>query len=357
MPPSEEDSDSGPSSDTGDDRDPPNTTDDEERGDVAADDEERGDVAEEPETAVSGEDGEEFVFDRGERDTEERDIEGEDGSGEEFEGEDGSGEEFEGEDGSEHGDGPGAVDSGVSRGGNRGDAPWNQDPGRNTGIDENETGLIGWLFDTDNVGAAFLREFFGSVLLVAVIGLLLFAISGVWPPMVAVKSGSMEPHMQRGDLVFVMDEDRLPPEAAIEGSGVATYQSSVETGYRRFGNYGDVIVYRKNGRADATPIIHRTRFWVADGENWYDRANRSFVNGNSCEAIPNCPAPHAGFITKGDSNGQYDQISGISGPVKPGWIKGTAEFRIPWLGHVRLELSELRAGVAGPVPGVELGAG
>jgi signal peptidase len=152
----------------------------------------------------------------------------------------------------------------------------------------------------------------------------------------------MTPHMQTGDLVFVMEEHRLAPKAAVEGTGVATYQSSLDTGYRRFGDYGDVIVYRKDGRSDATPIIHRSRFWVSDGENWYDRANRSYVNGDSCESIPNCPAPHAGFITKGDHNSQYDQISGISEPVKPEWIKGSAEVRIPWLGHVRLELSELQ---------------
>ena len=182
---------------------------------------------------------------------------------------------------------------------------------------------------------------FASVALVAG---LLFAISGVWPPMVAVKSGSMEPHMVKGDLVFVMEEQRFAPEASVEGTGIVTHETGSETGYRRFGGAGDVIIYRKNGDPDVTPIIHRARFWVSGGENWYDRANESFVDGESCEAISNCPAPHSGFITKGDDNERYDQVSGISEPVRPGWIKGTAEFRIPWLGHVRLELSGLVVG-------------
>ena len=216
------------------------------------------------------------------------------------------------------------------------------EPG-NPRVDATEDqGPIERFLGSDRASVAFVREFVGSVLVVVMVGLLLFAISGVWPPMVAVKSGSMEPHMHRGDLVFVMEEHRLAPKAAVEGTGVATYRSSLDTGYRRFGDYGDVIVYRKDGRSDATPIIHRSQFWVSDGENWYDRANRSYVNGDSCESVPNCPAPHAGFITKGDHNDQYDQISGISGPVKPGWIKGTAEVRVPWLGHVRLELSEIQ---------------
>jgi len=292
MPPSEEDRDSGPSSDTGDGSD-------------------------------RSENVDEFVFDRGERDIEE-------------------------EDGSRGAD-PGDPDDPDMSGRPDPDVPWDRASGERSGVEEADTGVVEWMLNTDDAGMAFFREFVGSVLLVLFIGLLLFAISGVWPPMVAVKSGSMEPHMYRGDLVFVMDEDRLPPEAAIEGSGVATHRSSVETGYRRFGDHGDVIVYRKNGRADATPIIHRSRFWVNEGENWYGKANRSFVNGDSCDAIPNCPAPHAGFITKGDGNGQYDQITGISEPVKLEWVKGTAEVRIPWLGHVRLELSELQVGVGVPV--------
>jgi len=203
-----------------------------------------------------------------------------------------------------------------------------------------DRGAVGWLLRGGGTGATFLREFLGSVAVVLVVGMLLFAISGVWPPMVAVKSGSMEPDMQRGDLVFVMDENRFPPEVSVEGTGIATYDSAAETGYRRFGQRGDVIIYRQNGNRRTTPIIHRARFWVNNGENWYDRANESFVNGEDCEAIRNCPAPHAGFITKGDNNDRYDQVSGISEPVKPEWVKGTAELRIPWLGHVRLELSE-----------------
>jgi signal peptidase len=194
---------------------------------------------------------------------------------------------------------------------------------------------------SDHTGATFLREFVGSALVVLVIGLLLFAISGVWPPMVAVESGSMEPQMERGDLVFVMDQNRFKPGASVMGTGIATYRSSSGAGYQKFGDYGDVIIYQQDGSQRETPIIHRARFWVNGSENWYDKADESFVNGDDCESTTNCPAPHSGFITKGDNNNQYDQVSGISGPVKPEWIKGTAELRIPWLGHVRLELSGL----------------
>lgn len=175
-----------------------------------------------------------------------------------------------------------------------------------------------------------------SVLLVLLVGLLLFAASGVWPPMVAVESGSMRPNMYEGDLVFVMEEHRLTPPYATAGTGVVTYRTAkARTTHRTFGEYGDVIVFERNG-AGGTPVIHRARFWVRAGENWYDRADPRFVNGERCAAIPNCPAPHAGFITMGDHNEEYDQVRGISGPVRPSRVRGAANARIPWLGNVRL---------------------
>ncbi len=185
----------------------------------------------------------------------------------------------------------------------------------------------------------FVRDIAVGAVLVLVVGVLLFGVSGVWPPLVAVESGSMEPHMSKGDLVFVMEEHRLPAEVSIARTGVATYQTAAtHKKYRKFGAYGDVIVFDSNGDG-GTPVIHRAHFWVNDSENWYGKANPDYLDGSNCEAIANCPAPHAGFITKGDYNPTYDQVEGRSGPVRPSWIRGTAEVRIPLLGHVRLVVS------------------
>jgi len=203
-------------------------------------------------------------------------------------------------------------------------------------------GWARWFLTTDQPGPRFVRDFLSSVLAVLLVGALLYGVSGVWPPMVAVESGSMEPHLHRGDLVFVMDEHRLVPARAVAGTGIVTYQAATGGQYRKFGDYGDVIVYRPNGGSD-TPIIHRARFWVNESENWYAKADPSMVPGTACSEIRNCPAPNAGFITKGDNNGLYDQVSGISDPVQPGWIRGTAELRIPWLGYVRLHFGAIQA--------------
>lgn len=70
-------------------------------------------------------------------------------------------------------------------------------------------GWIKWALTTEKGTVAYIRDIAGSALAVLLIGALLFGVSGVWPPMVAVESGSMEPHIQTGDLVFVMEEHRF----------------------------------------------------------------------------------------------------------------------------------------------------
>jgi signal peptidase len=174
---------------------------------------------------------------------------------------------------------------------------------------------------------------------VALLGGYIFMISGVWPPMVAIESGSMEPNMEVNDLVFVMDTDRFQPDAAHEQTGVVTATDGARTGYEQFGQSGDVIVFQPEGNEEMTPIIHRVMFWVETDENWYDQADGKYSrNAESCDELAGCPAPHAGFITKGDNNPTYDQAGGGRlDPVKPEWVIGTAEYRIPGVGWLRLQ--------------------
>ena len=204
---------------------------------------------------------------------------------------------------------------------------------------EDDESLFSRFWNAQSGPLFLLREVTTSALAVLLVGVLLFTVSGVWPPMVAVESGSMEPHMHRGDLVFITEPNRFAPDAAHESTSVVTAEAGAEVDYRTFGEPGSVIVYDDPGRG-GSPIIHRAEFYVEEGENWYDRADPKYVNADDCADLQNCPAPHAGFITKGDANGGYDQASGIAEPVKPSWITGVARFRIPYLGWVRLGLAE-----------------
>ena len=141
---------------------------------------------------------------------------------------------------------------------------------------------------------------------------------GLWSPMVAVESGSMIPHIQIGDIIFVESIDR---------TSLITNKAGIEKDYTSFGDYGDVILYRPYGKEKVTPIIHRAMYYIEEGEPMW-------ADGPS--------APNSGFITKGDNtktNPSYDQQGSISyqQPVKKEWIIGVARFyRIPFLGYVSL---------------------
>ncbi|MFC6735978.1 S24/S26 family peptidase [Halolamina salina] len=213
--------------------------------------------------------------------------------------------------------------------------------------DDEPDGPIQRFLTAESGPLMFAREMATSMATVALVGLLLFAISGVWPPMVAVESGSMNPNMQKGDLIFVTEPGRFAPDAAHGDTGVVTHRVGEEVGYKTFNDFGTVVIYE---RRSGPPVIHRARFWVEDGENWYDEANKAWVEGaDNCGEMDNCPAPHAGFITKGDNNAYYDQTGNIREPVKPEWLVGTARLRIPYLGWVRLGFSG--AATPGPIDG------
>ena len=229
--------------------------------------------------------------------------------------------------------------------------------------DDHGSGVLGWFRwfrSVDSGPMLYVRDLLTSVLIVLLIGGTLFAVSGVWPPMVAVESGSMEPNMERGDLILVVDNDRFAPDSAVTNDGASTGVVPADVAERqgrtKFGAHGDVIVFRPNGNVGRTPVIHRTMLWVEAGENWYDRGDPDALGGaDDCEELDHCPAPHAGFITQGDnefSNANYDQVTRLSSPVRPEWIVGTAEIRVPYLGHVRLIFSGVTVAPMGSTSGL-----
>lgn len=160
------------------------------------------------------------------------------------------------------------------------------------------------------------RDLAGILAAVAAVALVLYVYSGVWPPMVSVISESMDPNMQKGDIVLIQGLNRC---------GITTLDGSASTGYRSFNDPGDVIVYYPGGDRSKTPIIHRAIRWVNESEPMWP--------GGPC-------APYPGYVTRGDNNGGiYDQdyrfdISPMQ-PVKKEWISGISKIRIPYLGYLR----------------------
>ena len=209
---------------------------------------------------------------------------------------------------------------------------------------------------------------------VALVFLLTFAYSGNWPPMVVIESGSMEhddnalypepgyTHLgiiDTGDLVVVKDSEK---------SEIVTYLEGKKTGYEKYGDYGDVIVYYKNGIREwkgqpVTPVIHRAMAWVevVDKENktYYIPEIDTYFNGKiELSEIGLGGGAHikdlenSGYITKGDSTGNShpDQMThyDIRGrepkyrvqPVDPDWVVGVARGELPWFGLIKLRVTQ-----------------
>jgi len=167
----------------------------------------------------------------------------------------------------------------------------------------------------------FLRKHKGNILFVSIIGimfLMFYMIFGTFMPIAVVVSESMSPHIEKGDIIFFTDINKIDDIKAYNNNSV----------YESLGNYGDVILYKPDGNSGTTPYVHRVMYYVEKGEPmWKDGPS----------------APHEGYITKGDNvvtNPKYDQQISISyqKPVKKEWIIGIVRFRIPYVGYIRLAL-------------------
>lgn len=115
-------------------------------------------------------------------------------------------------------------------------------------------------------------------------------------PMVVVVSGSMEPNIHQGDLLFVKGTDPNNIEAG-----------SIEE------QDGDVIVFDARGLwsgAPDEPIVHRVVDKWKSGGKWY-------------------------FLTKGDHNPGVDDA-----PVPEDRVIGVVVGRIPYIGWVKIFLTD-----------------
>ena len=231
---------------------------------------------------------------------------------------------------------------------------------------------------------------FAGVIVLAIMGGL-FAYSGVWPPLVVVESGSMQ-HDERSGVrssIGVIDTgDLVVVKRASTQDEIVTYvrgRGQGANGHATYGEFGDVIVYRKNG-GGATPVIHRaflrvqwndqTLSWdvpelqnLKYGNDWTrDGGPQGFTDFERFDGIDAEKKSHkaiinyvgyskrnitinfwwlepgtTGYITLGDNaetNKRPDQAigSGISDgkPVKFEWVVGVARGEIPCFGLIKL---------------------
>jgi signal peptidase len=222
------------------------------------------------------------------------------------------------------------------------------------------------------------RDIAVSAAIVTIILASLYGYTGVWPPMVVIESSSM---MHGSDSqVGVIDTGDLTLVKAIhDRHDVVTFVEAKNpkdphNGFQTYGEYGNVIVYRKNGLTE-TPVIHRAIAWIVFNTTASDIQNRIFRGdipdagaynvdsytvqdvlcaGNKHLPVPiylgaifsSSVTPHSGFVTHGDNNPPYvDQqvlqtaTGGKVENIKVDWVVGKAEGELPWFGLFKLWIS------------------
>ncbi|MBT4066474.1 MAG: S26 family signal peptidase [Euryarchaeota archaeon] len=260
-----------------------------------------------------------------------------------------------------------------------------------------------------------LREIALAAGMISLLVLAMWAHTGSMPPLVVVESNSMQHDsdgevgtIDAGDLVLVHSPDKKNIITFAE----ATDSNSVNYGYESLGMEGDVIIYKRNGESESTPIIHRALFKINVGESlapneqgecseggifWNDvcviswsvpgsdQLNVEKINlvfdgetlgkypcsgvaaqhGSVWFSVENYTPANPGFITLGDNNNCNDDQgvfefaqgltsihSGMIKPVQDDWVIGISGAEIPWLGTVKLMVSGGDSPGVSQVPGL-----
>ena len=222
---------------------------------------------------------------------------------------------------------------------------------------------------TDNEKISLIRDVAVALLAVLIILTGLWAYTGQWfgAPMVAIESGSMmhldEPFgrlgtIDAGDMVLLVKVDSRD-DIVTRGSDYGGAYATKDPDHFFYGEYGDVIVYRKNElcgpySSEDEQIIHRAMCWIEYNEEYstYTVEEYALINQTSITigelGLQNYKPPHSGFITKGDNpvtNTECDQSGNICRvPIKMEWITGKARSELPWIGTINLFFNDIMSG-------------
>lgn len=135
---------------------------------------------------------------------------------------------------------------------------------------------------------AWVRDIAIAGLAVALVIGSIFAYSGTWPPMVVIESGSMM-HAPDRSMLGVIDTGDLTLVKRIDTrADVTTYFEGQRRGYATYSNYGDVLIYSKNGHKEITPIIHRAITWMEFDETNSGHFPEPFLHCDPDDKRPPC---------------------------------------------------------------------
>ena len=216
---------------------------------------------------------------------------------------------------------------------------------------------------SDNEKISIIRDILVAILVVLFLLIILWSYTGQWfgAPIVAIESGSMMHlneefgrvgYIDAGDMVLLVKVNGMN-DVLTRGSEFGGEKAKGLGGFQSYGDYGDVIIYKKYGKSDEDQIIHRAICWIkVNDDNTYSVSEYGIYDVNSINieelGLNNYRPSHSGFITQGDNpitNDRCDQAGGIcSEPIKPEWITGKARFELPWIGTINLLFNDIISG-------------
>ena len=225
-----------------------------------------------------------------------------------------------------------------------------------------------------------LRDIGLALLVVLLVFLVMWAYSGVWPPIVVVESSSMQHDDFSGSVGVIDTGDLVLVQHANSPSEIETWASGRCSGHETYGKPGDVIIYNQKGGGDK-PIIHRALIWLEfnttsnngfdipdlECEKWVYGVNWWIGDSTTNETPPynldetvilNITWDHGvrhvrlllssylaeikddggwtdgGFLALGDNNQNVD-----ANLIKHEWVIGRARGELPWFGLIKLTVT------------------
>ena len=210
----------------------------------------------------------------------------------------------------------------------------------------------------------------GMIILLAIIGYVgIHFVSGLDSPLSVVMSSSMQHDnnesqigvIDTGDVMIIQDPAKADIQSYVEGT---------VSGYKSFGDYGSVIIYDRGD--DVNPVIHRAIIWLDyngngtwsasslqnfDEDKWSCSGGTDYrklsgilyfynitESGKDVNINLNTLGKQSGYLTMGDNpktNEYFDQDAKIiSHPVGTDEIRAVALAELPWLGIIKVYMTE-----------------
>jgi signal peptidase I len=156
-----------------------------------------------------------------------------------------------------------------------------------------------------------------AIIVVLIIITCIYGYTRTWPPVVVVESGSMQHDTDTSALGVIDTGDIVMVKKVNSPDDIRPWSIGKEENYETYGEYGDVIIYDKNGKG-GTPVIHRAIVFIQvndtdkqpgdpftfDVPEWGIFNNRTieyYIEELNLQIKYTPPRGHDGYLTKGDN--------------------------------------------------------